>query len=205
MEFDQLDLNNYIYIYHLPSDQEGTGTYIYLPQWPDQITDKLTSTFSSQNALSRSAPVFSYSNSGPRTVDFSFQLHRDMMNEANMGVSNVFKDLGDDYVDAIIKQLQAIALPNYHAVNKEVQPPMVAVRLGDELFIKGVVSNGISVEYVKPLLTNNKYAVVNISFVVSEIDPQDAIGIAETGSFRKITRTFQNTIDKAAYNAGLRG
>ena len=77
---------------------------------------------------------------------------------------------------------------------------MVAVKFGDELFIKGIVNGGISVEYVKPLLTNNKYALVNIAFTVSEIDPQDAIGIAKTGSFRKITRTFQRVLDKSWRN-----
>lgn len=196
----RLPLDNYIYICHLPSDNEGTGTYIYLPQWPDQITDKINSTFASTNALARSAPVFSYSNSGPRTVDISVQLHRDMMDEANIGLSNAAVEAGDDYVDTIIKQLQAVALPNYHAANKEVEPPQVAVRFGDELFIKGIVNGGISVEYVKPLLTNNKYALVNIAFTVYEIDPQDAVGIAKTGSFRNITKTFKNLVDKAWSN-----
>lgn len=198
----RLPLDNYIYICHLPSDNQGTGTYIYLPQWPDQITDKIQSSFASTNALSRSAPVFSYSNSGPRTVDISVQLHRDMMDEANLGVSNAAVEAGDDYVDTIIKQLQAVALPNYHAEGKEVEPPTVAVRFGDELFIKGVVQGGISVEYVKPLLTNNKYAVVNIAFSVVETDPQDAVSIAKTGSFRNITKTFKNLVDRAWSNVG---
>lgn len=198
----RLPLDNYIYICHLPSDNQGTGTYIYLPQWPDQITDKIQSSFASTNALSRSAPVFSYSNSGPRTVDISVQLHRDMMDEANLGVSNAAVEAGDDYVDTIIKQLQAVALPNYHAEGKEVEPPTVAVRFGDELFIKGVVQGGISVEYVKPLLTNNKYAVVNIAFSVAETDPQDAVSIAKTGSFRNITKTFKNLVDRAWSNVG---
>ncbi len=195
-----LPLDNYIYICHLPSDLEGTGTYIYLPQWPDQITDKINSNFATTNALARSAPVFSYQNSGPRTIDISVQLHRDMMDEANIGLSNAVPEIGDDYVDTIIKQLQAVALPNYHSASKEVEPPMVAVRFGEDIFIKGVVIGGVSVEYVKPLLTNVKYAVVNISFQISEVDPQDAISIAKTGSFRNITRTFKNLVEKARQN-----
>jgi hypothetical protein len=194
--FDLRTIDNYIYIFHLPGNIQGEGTWIVLPQWPDQITDKITSSFASQSALGRSAPVFSYINSGPRTVDISVQLHRDMMDEANINLSNIKPAVGDDYVDTVIKQLQAIALPNYHSANKEVEPPMVAVRFGEEIFIKGVVNGGISVEYRKPLLTNGKYAEVNISFTVEEVDPQDAISISKTGSFRNITRTFKKGIYK---------
>lgn len=195
-----LPLDNYIYICHLPSDINGTGTYIYLPQWPDQITDKIGSNFSQTNALSRSAPVFSYQNSGPRTIDISVQLHRDMMDEANFGLSNIVPEVGDDYVDTVIKQLQAVALPNYHSASKEVEPPMVAVRFGEDIFIKGVVIGGVSCEYVKPLLTNNKYAVCNIAFTVYEVDPQDAVTISKTGSFRNITKTFKNLVEQARRN-----
>ena len=48
---------------------------------------------------------------------------------------------------------------------------MVAVRFGNEIFIKGVVTTGVSVTYEKPILSNNKYAVVTIAFTVSEVDP----------------------------------
>lgn len=193
---DLIEQSAYIYIYHLPSDVQGEGTLIYIPQWPDQVSDSMGSNFNSTNALSRSAPVFSYINSGPREVQISLQLHRDMMDEVNFKHCNVTPDDGDDYVDMFIKKLLAVALPNYHTASKEVEPPMVAVKLGEQLFIKGVVNGGVTVEYNKPILTNNKYSLVNIGFKVSEIDPMDALSISEVGSYRKITRTFQNIFDK---------
>ena len=73
---------------------------------------------------------------------------------------------------------------------------MVAVKLGEQLFIKGIVNGGVTVEYNKPILTNNKYSLVNIGFKISEVDPMDALSISEVGSYRKITRTFQNIFDK---------
>ena len=193
---DLIEQSAYIYIYHLPSDVQGEGTLIYIPQWPDQINDNIGSSFSSTNALSRSAPVFSYIQSGPRTVQVSFQLHRDMMDEVNFKHCNVTPDDGDDYVDMFIKKLMAVALPNYHSANKEVEPPMVAVKFGDQLFIKGVVDGGVSVDYNKPLLIGNKYALVNVAFTVSEIDPMDAVSISKVGSFRNITKTFKNIFNK---------
>ena len=193
---DLIEQSAYIYIYHLPSDVQGEGTLIYIPQWPDQISDSISSEFAATNALSRTAPVFSYIQSGPREVQISLQLHRDMMDEVNFTHCNVTPDDGDDYVDMFIKKLMAVALPNYHTASKEVEPPMVAVKFGRELFIKGVVSGGVTVEYQKPLLTNSRYAVVNVSFKVSEIDPQTALSISKVGSFRNITKTFQDIFDK---------
>lgn len=193
---DLIEQSAYVYIYHLPSDVQGEGTLIYIPQWPDQISDSMGSHFNSTNALSRTAPVFSYINSGPREVQISLQLHRDMMDEVNFKHCNVKPDDGDDYVDMFIKKLMAVALPNYHTASKEVEPPMVAVKFGDQLFIKGVVDGGITVEYNKPLLTDNKYSLINIGFKILETEPMDALSISKVGSFRNITRTFQNIFDK---------
>ena len=180
-------IDNYIYLYHL--DQ-----YIVIPTYPDTITDSMQSNFSQTNALARSAPVFSYNNSGPRSVQINLDLHRDMLDNVNYNVSNLKIDIGDDYIDTLIKQLQAISVPKYIAASKNVQAPMIAVRFGKELFIKGIVNGQISVQYNKPILENDKYAQVNISFNVTEIDPYDAETIAQQGSFRGITRAFKNGI-----------
>ena len=187
-------IRNYIYLYH-------TDEYLILPCYPDQIADSLNSTFSQQNALSRSAPIFSYSNSGPRTVQVTLNLHRDMMDEVNIDASNINVEIGDDYVDTLIKKLQAVALPRYNASNKEVVPPMVAVRFGDEVFIKGVVIGGISVEYHIPIIQNRtgdgaRYSLVNIQFTVYETTPYDADSVSKLGSFRGLTRSLTEGIKK---------
>jgi hypothetical protein len=180
-------ITNYIYLYH-------TEEFLIIPTYPEQITDSMQSTFGSTNALSRSAPVFSYSNSGPRTVQISLNLHRDMLDDVNLNVSNLkIENLNDDYVDTLIKKLQSIALPRYLAGSKTVTPPMVAVRFGDEIFIKGVVNGGITVTYNKPIIIVNgnesKYAQVTVSFSVSEVDPYDALSVGLLGGFRGLTRT----------------
>ena len=180
-------IENYIYLYH-------TDTFVVLPTYPESISDTLESTFSSTHILARSAPIFSYSYSGPRTVQVTLSLHRDMMSQINYGVSNLSVELGDDYVDTIIKQLQSIALPKYSASSKMVNPPMVAVRFGNELFIKGVVNGPITTTYSLPILENNKYAQVQIGFSVSEVDPYDATTVAEQGSFRGLSKTLERNL-----------
>ena len=178
-------ITNYIYLYH-------TDKFIIIPEYPESITDNMGSSFNQTTALSRSAPVFTYANSGPRSVTFSLELHRDMVNDLNITAgntnlkSNVVSQT-DDYVDTLIKELQSIALPRYNVNNRAVIPPRVAVRFGNELFISGVVTSTITCTYGKPILSNGKYAKVSIGFTVSEYDPYDATLVSQLGSFRGIT------------------
>lgn len=182
-------VDNYIYLFH-------TDEWVLLPQYPEQVNDTMSSRFSQTNALSRTAPVFSYSYSGPRQVQISLSLHRDMLNEVNVDASNMRIDSssGMDLTETLIKRLQAIALPRYDASNKEVVPPMVAVRLGNEVFVKGVVDGSVSVTYQKPIMDDGRYAQVQVSFTVSEVEPFDAESVSQLGSFRGITKTFKNGI-----------
>ena len=214
--------NNYIYISHLrgelsrlnpgtviknggspvkDTEEAITEPYFIIPTYPDSIADSLGSTFQQTNALGRSAPVWTYSNSGPRSVQFSFKFHRDMMDEYNVGVSNYIPKDGEDYVDGLIHALQAIAVPKYNLSNKLVEPPLVAVRISEDIFVKGIVTNGVTVNYEKPLLMpNGRYAVANVQFTVSEIDPYGSTTVFQNGSFRGMVKTM-----KAGFNMETNG
>ena len=179
---------NYIYLYHL-------DTLINLPVYPESIQDNLQSNFQQTNALARTAPVFTYQNSGPRSMTFQFTFHRDMLNDANTGgLSNAELYVGEDYIDYIIRNLEAIALPTYNQGSKAVVPPEVAVRIGEgeDVFIKGVVQGGVTVGRSLPLLSNGKYAIISVSFTVYETTPFDAKLVSQMGSFRGITSAFKN-------------
>lgn len=189
---------NYIYLYHLPSeDDNGIGQFLILPSYPDTYTDNLQSTFSTSNILARSAPIFAYSYSGPRTITINLSLHRDMMTQLNYSTSNLKVEVGDDYVDTLINKLQAIALPKYDYGNKMVNPPMVAVRFGNEFFIKGVVTSGIAVTGALPLLQNGKYAQMSVQFTISEVDPYDAETVVNQGSLRGLSRSLERNLYKS--------
>lgn len=192
-------IENYIYLYHVGyNDQtKQKGQFVVLPSYPESITDSLGSEFSSESPLSRSAPIFSYKSSGPRTVQVSLKFHREMMTQINYGISNLNVELGDDYVDTLIKQLQAVALPSYRQASKMVEPPQVAIRFGNDIFIKGVVIGGITLTYGLPILENNKYAIVDVTFQVTETDPYDAESVASLGSFRGLDRTLEKRLYKS--------
>ena len=183
----QLLTNNYIYISHMDDEYK----YWRLPTEPDSVSDSMQSTFNQTSALGRSAPIFTYSGSGPRSVTITLNLHRDMMDDINMGnVSPTFLE-GEDYIDSLIRALQAVSLPKYTTQNNVVEPPIVAVRFGNEIFIRGVVDTAIAITYTKPILNNDKYARVDISFSISEIDPYDAPTVFKNGSFRGLVATMK--------------
>ena len=187
----------YLYISHLDEDYQ----YWMLPGYPDEISDNLASSFAENTALGRSAPVYTYSNSGPRTVSISLSFHRDMfvdLQETHFYKgkfeAGIFSD-ADDCVEKFIHALQAIAVPKYNLSNKAIEPPLVAIRFGREVFIKGIVTGGVKVSYKKPILVNEKYAAIQVDFTVSEVDPYDSTTIFTNGSFRGLTQTMRSNMN----------
>lgn len=191
-------IENYIYLYH-------TKTFILIPTYPERVSDSMSANFSPTTPLARTAPIQSYTGSGPRTIQVSLDLHRDLMTQINTGASNALKTIyqsmgmdtsketyADDYVDVLIKQIQQIAYPNYNDAARQVDPPQIAVKFGDDIFIKGVVTGNVTLEYSGPILRNNKYAMVTIGFTVTEIDPQSAETVSMLGSYRGDSTSLDN-------------
>jgi hypothetical protein len=114
-----------------------------------------------------------------------------MMDDINEGnFSPQFRE-GEDYIDTLVRALQSISLPKYTEKNNVVEPPIVAVRFGNEVFIRGIVDSGVNVSYSKPILSNDKFAQVTVSFDVKEIDPYDAPAVFRNGSFRGLVATMK--------------
>lgn len=177
-------ITNYIYFY--PRKE-----FVLLPVTPDSVQDSMGASFSVSTPLSRSAPIYSYSHSGPRSVQISMTVHRDLMQSTNYQVSNVALDLNDDYVDTMIKYLQSMVVPRYAASTKMVDPPQIALRIGNEIYCKGIINGNVGLTYRLPLLENDKYAIVDISFTVTEVEPYDADQIIQQGSFRGLNTTLE--------------
>ena len=154
--------DNYIIFHH-------TGAHYTIPVDPDSITDSMAASFAQNSPLSRSAPIYSYQNSGPRTVQITFTLHRDLCKEFNPNST--------DMVEELITNLEGMVLPDYESANKVVNPPVVSLKIRNEIFIKGVVTSGVSKNFQLPLLNYNgafQYALVTLSFSISEVEPFSA-------------------------------
>lgn len=173
---NSIPTDNFIYFHHI-------GKSITIPVDPLAVTDSMSASWASSTPLSRSAPIYSYQNSGPRSVQFQFQLHRDLVKQFN-------PDWGEDPVDELITNLEACVLPTYQETGKIVNPPIVSIKLRDEIYIKGIV-NSVGKSFSLPIIyyasaTNPgyKYAVVDLNLNVQEITPQDASIISRTGGYR---------------------
>lgn len=186
-------IENYIYMYHVQQ-------FIVIPTYPESLTDTLSVEFASSTPMSRSAPIYSYSKSGPRQITIKLDLHRDLMTQVNKDVSNIPVSPGDDYVDTLIKQIQAIALPVYGATEKMVDPPIIACRFGNDIFIRGVVEGSVGVDYDLPIISGNKYAHVGVSFTIVEVDPYSAPQVMTSGSFRGFDASLERNVWTRAGN-----
>lgn len=193
-------IDNYIYLYHI-------NKLIILPGYPDNVTDSTQVSFAQSTSLGRSAPIYSYTGSGPRTMQIDLKIHRESMNLMNYTFSNsdlteYFKP-DEDYTDVIIKLLQAAALPAYASSEKMVDPPLVACRFGNDIYIKGVINGAVGIDYQPPILRNNKLAQIGISFSVSEVDAYDAELVSQIGSYRDPGDLVLNTsLDSEYYYSG---
>ena len=188
-------IENYIYLYH-------TDTLVILPSCPDSISDSTSVSFAQTVPMSRTAPIYSYQNSGPRQVQFNLTLHRDMMSQINAQNSRINLDVGEDYIDNLIRQVQSIAYPRLNASERMVDPPMVAVKVGDDVFCKGIINGAVGVTYRLPIIRGengrDRYGVVDFSFTVNEVDPYDAETVATVGSYRGLSETLEKRIWKSA-------
>lgn len=191
-----LQVENYIYMYHL---QE----FIVLPSFIDSVQENFRINWQQTTPLGRSAPIYSFQSSGPRTIQLTFNLHRDLMYQINKDVSDAKVALGDDYVDTLIKDLQACVLPDYDGTSKAVNPPVVAVRVGSDIFIKGVITSNLGYTWSYPILSNGKYSNLSISFEIAEIDPYDARTVRNVGSYRNFNLNSTLDYGNIIYNAGM--
>jgi hypothetical protein len=185
-------IDNYVYLYH-------TKTLVPLPLYPDSIQDSMTVNFNETPLLSRSAPIYSFTNSGPRSFQVEIPLHRDMMTQIDVPStaltgSEFVKLSPSESVDWVVNQLQSMALPAYAVSEKMVDPPLVAVRFGNDIFCKGVLSGPVSATYSGPILVTNKYALVTVAFNIVEVDPYDAHSVATSGGFRGLSASLERRI-----------
>ena len=70
--FDRILPDCYLYISHLDEEYQ----YWQLPGYPDEVSDQMVSRFTPTTALGRSAPVYTFSDAGPRAVQISLNFHR---------------------------------------------------------------------------------------------------------------------------------
>lgn len=130
----------------------------YFPCFPEKFTDSRQANYTSQNPLGRSEPFQIYQNSGPRTVQVAFRMHREMLND------NV---LGDkvNHIDTLVYAVQSATYPLDYGAHI---PPRVTLVLGNACTITGIIEGSVSADWSETII-DDRYQVVDLSFSVTEV------------------------------------
>ena len=161
---NNIDYSNYIIAHHLDDK-------VYrIPMYPTEVSDTLNSIYQETQIIARSAPLQSWISSGPRTLSFSIEVHRDLdydgltQEQINNGIT-----LGD--INKLIDEYQALTLPNYSSPMLVI-PPKITIRIGTKLRITGIPD----ISYVNKLPVDKEgvYQAGVFTFSVKEIEPYEA-------------------------------
>ena len=149
----------------------GENQYlIELPLYPDQVTESISASWNTQAVLGRSSPIAAYANTDLKSVNFSIDLHRDLMTGSHSltmselnSIRNASKskqaaglqwqsDTGPFntrkwYVN-INKMLQMSCYPQY--TQSGLVPPTTYFVFG-QMILKGFV-NSYQTDWKKPIL-----------------------------------------------------
>ena len=145
-------------------DIEGRGT-IFFPCYPESYSDSHTANVGSQTPLGRSEPFQIYQNSGPRVVNTTFRMHREMTHTTDIG--------------AIVSTVQACCYP----IGTDMTIiPRVTLTIGQNCKITGIIKS-VSTDWTDTII-DGMYMMVSLGFSVEECtgNPKTFEDVAKTFS-----------------------
>ena len=165
------------------------NTLIYMPCWPEQVSDGVDASYDTINVMGRSAPYVIYSYTGERSIEFTFKLHREMLdNPIALLTEDIIKNPDQvatraGEIDRIVRIIESAVYPNYDGTVAAVR---TQVRIGNTLFISGVMTSQ-STNWYGPIGTDHKYKQCDITFTVLEAtnSPKSQSEITQIGGWRK--------------------
>jgi len=167
----------------------------YFPCYPDNVSDSNQASYSPTSILGRSEPFQYYTGSGPRTVSVDFTMHSDML--CPIKNDTTYERL--NYIYKLVSFIESCCYPNYNSV---IAANRVIFHCTDSIHINGIISN-VNTTYEGPILdmvSNNgtfvdgklqkpKYAIVKVSFSVTEVSMDNnipsALSVSNEGGCRQ--------------------
>lgn len=128
------------------TSSQGT---IYFPCYPESYSDSHQASMASQTPLGRSEPFLIYQNSGPRTVNVSFRMDREMTHVTDIG--------------AVVGYVQSMCYP---AGEYATIIPRCTLVIGNNCSITGVIQS-VNTNWSDTIIAN-QYMVVTLDFSVTE-------------------------------------
>lgn len=133
------------------------GTTLYMPCYPSSVQDGTSAEFSSETVLGRSQPYYIYSHTSGRSIVFTFDMHREMLGES-----------GIKLLESYIRIIEAAVYPNYSGT---VAPIRTKVKVGNSIYISGVMSDE-KTTWDDRIGPDNKYDKVQVTFTVLEVSDE---------------------------------
>lgn len=131
---------------------------VYLPCYPDEISDSTNVNWAETGIIGRSTPIYSYTSTSARSISFSFDLHREMPKYLGERNSNNLYD-----IEGILQVLRKCAYPNY--ANAGLKPPIVTFRFG-KFKTRGIVTS-VGYTWKKPIV-DKQYQLCSVSISMYE-------------------------------------
>lgn len=164
------------------------NTLIYMPCWPESVQDGASAEYDQPTVLGRSAPYVIYTRTGERSIDFTFKLHREMLDTpVAMLTEDIIKNPNSvasraNEIDTIVRLIESAVYPNYDGTVAAVR---TQVKIGNTLYISGVMTSQ-SVNWYGPIGTDHKYKQCDINFSVLEVtdNPKSHEQIKQIGGWR---------------------
>ena len=138
----------------------GVG-FAYFPCYPESYSDSHQASLATQTPLGRSEPFYIYQNSGPRTVNVSFRMDREMTHTSDIGY--------------IVRLVQSACYP---AGTYATIIPRCTLTIGNNCSITGLISN-VNTNWSDTII-GGQYMVATLDFSVQECTghPRTASGVA---------------------------
>lgn len=133
------------------------STSIDFPTYPEELEDKVQANYTQMpDLLYQYEPWYVYESSGPRSLPFSFDIHRDMWSG----------DHNDGKANELIRFCQACNYPEYNG--SAVYSDIVTLYIHGSSYISGIMTD-CSVKWDGPILDDGWYAHFVIDFTITEI------------------------------------
>ena len=123
------------------NDKSGP-IWMPLPVIPEQVSQSVSANWESTSIPGRASSYYSYVGTSNRTVNFSIQLHNDLLEMYKWSEGGVVSSSNDPAglnMNKIIKFLESCCYPEYTA--GKIIPPVVLLKIGDEVKMRGIINN----------------------------------------------------------------
>lgn len=138
-----------------------------LPIYPDEISDSLSASWSTQQIVGRSSPIAAYIGTDFRKVSFSMELHRELLAEKGNPTGKM---------ESLIRVIEKSVYPEY--LSQGLTPPITTFRFGD-FYARGYVES-VSNTWKKPII-NDMYMIASMSISMC-CYPKSVISASNLGS-----------------------